>query len=149
MDSPVADINLDMVIDAIKPVANENGNRIKDGKAAVSIFTYATVLKLRGDDPATGSYSATCFRRKPRVHPSSMRRRWTVKISPCLFAGLAERFCQRESPAMDHAVRLSQCQGRQMTWDEIDLRKRIWTIPEHRTKQRREVRLPVTDAMRR
>ena len=34
-----------------------------------------------------------------------------------------------------------------MAWDEIDLGQRAWTIPAERTKQRREVRLPITDAM--
>ena len=34
-----------------------------------------------------------------------------------------------------------------MTWDEIDLEKKAWVIAAERTKQRREVRLPITPAM--
>ena len=34
-----------------------------------------------------------------------------------------------------------------MTWDEIDLEKKVWVIGAGRTKQRREVRLPITEAM--
>lgn len=34
-----------------------------------------------------------------------------------------------------------------MTWDEIDLEKNVWVIAAERTKQRREVRLPITPAM--
>ena len=34
-----------------------------------------------------------------------------------------------------------------MTWDEIDTEQNIWAIGAERTKQRREVRLPITPAM--
>ena len=53
MDSPVADINLDMVIDAIKHVwQTKTETASKMARRLSRIFTYATVLKLRGDDPA-------------------------------------------------------------------------------------------------
>jgi integrase len=41
------------------------------------------------------------------------------------------------------AVRASECLG--MTWGEVDLEQRLWTIPAARMKARREHRVPLAD----
>jgi integrase len=41
------------------------------------------------------------------------------------------------------AVRASECLG--MTWGEVDLEQRLWTIPAARMKARREHRVPLSD----
>jgi integrase len=40
-----------------------------------------------------------------------------------------------------------QSEVRLMTWSEIDLEARLWTIPAHRMKARREHRVPLTERM--
>ena len=40
-----------------------------------------------------------------------------------------------------------QSEVRLMTWSEIDLGARLWTIPAHRTKARKEHRVPLTERM--
>lgn len=150
MDSPVADINLDMVIDAIKPVwQTKTETASKMARRLSRIFTYATVLKLRGDDPADWKLLSHVLPQKAKIAPIKHREAMDYQHCPALFADLSQN--DSVSAKALQWIMLSACrsaEGRQMTWDEIDLRKRIWTIPDHRTKQRREVRLPVTDAMR-
>ena len=41
------------------------------------------------------------------------------------------------------AVRAQECLG--MTWGEVDLEARLWVIPAHRMKARREHRVPLSD----
>ena len=34
-----------------------------------------------------------------------------------------------------------------MTWDEVDVKNRVWTLKAERTKQRRDLRIPITGEM--
>ena len=34
-----------------------------------------------------------------------------------------------------------------MTWDEVDVKNRVWTLQADRTKQRRDLRIPITGEM--
>ena len=149
MDSPIADITLDSVIEAIQPhwsVRTETASRMR---AKLSrIFSYSVVLKLRNDDPADWKLLSHVLPQQAKIAPIQHRVAMDYRDCPALFAKLSEN----DSPSAKALqwVMLSACrsaEGRKMTWDEIDLGRRTWTIQAERTKQRREVRLPITDAM--
>ena len=149
MDSPIADITLDSVIEAIQPhwsVRTETASRMR---AKLSrIFSYSVVLKLRNDDPADWKLLSHVLPQQAKIAPTQHRVAMDYRDCPALFAKLSEN----DSPSAKALqwVMLSACrsaEGRQMTWDEIDLGRRTWTIQAERTKQRREVRLPITDAL--
>jgi integrase len=64
--------------------------------------------------------------------------------------GLMDELAQREGVAALAlrfialtAVRAQECLG--MTWDEVDMGARLWVIPAHRMKARREFRVPLSD----
>mgnify|MGYP001405407125 FL=1 len=149
MDSPVADINLDMVIEAIQPVWHtQTETASKMARRLSRIFNYAIVKKLRTDNPANWELLSHVLPQKAKIAPIQHRVAMDYRDCPALFAKLSEN----DSPSAKALqwVMLSACrsaEGRQMAWDEIDLGQRAWTIPAERTKQRREVRLPITDAM--
>ena len=148
MESPVADITLEMVIQAIKPVwTTKTETASKMARRLSRIFTYAVVLRLRTDDPADWKLLSHVLPQKNKIAPIKHREAMDYRDCPALFAQLQENDAA-SSKALQW-IMLSACrsaEGRQMMWDEIDLEKNVWVIAE-RTKQRREVRLPITQAM--
>ena len=149
MDAPVGDINLEMVTEAIQKVWYEKTETAsKMARRLSRIFNYAIVKKLRTDNPANWELLSHVLPQKQKIAPIQHRVAMDYRDCPALFAKLSEN----DSPSAKALqwVMLSACrsaEGRKMTWDEIDLGQRAWTIPAERTKQRREVRLPITDAM--
>ena len=149
MDSAISDVNLDMVIEAIQPVWHtKTETASKMARRLSRIFNYAIVKKLRTDNPANWELLSHVLPQQAKIAPTQHRVAMDYRDCPAVFAKLSES----NSPSAKALqwVMLSACrsaEGRQMTWDEIDLGKRVWTIQAERTKQRREVRLPITDAM--
>ena len=149
MDSPIADVTLDTVIEAIQPhwtVRTDTAERM--ARKLSRIFTYAEVLKLRTGDPADQKYLSHVLPQKGKVAPVKHREAMDYRDCPALFAKLSES--DTASAKALQWVMLSACrsaEGRKMTWDEIDLGKRVWTMEAGRTKQRREFAVPITDEM--
>jgi integrase len=44
------------------------------------------------------------------------------------------------------ATAARQAETRGMTWDDLDLEQRLWTVPPHKIKMKREHRQPLSDA---
>lgn len=149
MDSPVADITLEMVIQAIKPVwTTKTETASKMVRRLSRIFTYAVVLRLRTDDPADWKLLSHVLPQKNKIAPIKHREAMDYRDCPALFARLNAN--ETASSKALQWIMLSACrsaEGRQMTWDEIDLENKVWVIGAERTKQRREVHLPITKAM--
>ena len=149
MDSPVADITLDSVIEAIQPhwsVRTETASRMR---AKLSrIFSYAVVMKLRNDDPADWKLLSHVLPQQAKIAPVKHRVAMDYQDCPALYKTLSES--DTASSKALQWVMLSACrsaEGRKMTWDEVDLGKRVWTMEAGRTKQRREFAVPITDEM--
>ena len=149
MDSPVADITLDSVIEAIQPhwlVRTETASRMR---AKLSrIFSYSVVLKLRNDDPADWKLLSHILPQQAKIAPTKHREAMEYQDCPGLFAKLSES--DTASAKALQWVMLTACrskEGRHMTWGEIDLGNRVWTLDAERTKQRRDFRIPITDKM--
>ncbi len=149
MDSPVGEITLDTVVSAIQPhwaVRTETASRMR---AKLSrILSYAVVLKLRNDDPADWKLLSHVLPQKTKIAPVQHRVAMDYTDCPDLYARLSEN--ETASARALQWVMLSACrskEGRYMTWAEVDLDKRIWTVDAARTKLRREFRVPVTGEM--
>ena len=149
MDSPIADVTLDNVIAAIKPhwaVRTDTAERM--ARKLSRIFTYAEVLKLRTGDPADQKYLSHVLPQKGKVAPVKHREAMDYRDCPALFGKLSES--DTASAKALQWVMLSACrsaEGRKMTWNEVDLERRVWTMEAGRTKQRREFSVPITSEM--
>lgn len=149
MDSPIADITLDSVIEAIQPhwsVRTETASRMR---AKLSrIFSYTVVMKLRNDDPADWKLLSHVLPQQAKIAPVKHRVAMEYQDCPALYKTLSESDVA-SSKALQW-VMLSACrskEGRHMTWDEVDVKNRVWTLKAERTKQRRDLRIPITGEM--
>lgn len=149
MDSPIADITLDSVIEAIQPhweVRTETASRMR---AKLSrIFSYSVVIKLRKDDPADWKLLSHVLPQQAKIAPVKHRVAMDYQDCPALYKTLSES--DTASSKALQWVMLSACrskEGRHMTWDEIDAENYVWTLKAERTKQRRDLRIPITGEM--
>lgn len=149
METAIADITLDSVIEAIQPhwsVRTETASRMR---AKLSrIFSYAVVLKLRNDDPADWKLLSHVLPQQAKIAPVKHREAMEYHNCPALFAKLSES--DTASAKTLQWVMLTACrskEGRHTTWDEVNLGNRVWTLDAERTKQRRDFRIPITDKM--
>lgn len=136
------------VIGALKPIwakKPETANRVRQRIEAV--LDYASALGLReGDNPARWRGHLDHLLPKP----AKVR---AVRHHPALphteIVALMEELSERAGVAARAlaftiltAARSGETRG--MTWDEIDLENKIWTIPASRMKADREHRVPLT-----
>ena len=141
MDSPIADVT-DNVIAPSNSLGGTHGHQTKARKP--SRFTYAEVLKLRTGDPADQKYLSHVLPQKGKVAPVKHREAMDYRDCPALFCKLSES--DTASAKALQWVMLSACrsaEGRKMTWNEVDLERRVWTMEAGRTKQRREFSVPI------
>ena len=149
MDTPVADITLDTVIQSIKPHwtnKTETASRMRSKLS--SIFSYSIVLKLRSDDPADWKLLSQVLPSKAKVAPVQHRVAMDYQDCPSLFNKLSET--DVASSRTLQWIMLSACrskEAREAVWSEIDLTEQVWSLSKQRTKQRRDVRLPITPGM--
>jgi integrase len=149
-DIPVAAVDTDLIVKVLMPIwdtKTETATRLR-GRIE-SVLDWATVSKFRaGDNPARWRGHLENLLANPnKIAP--------VKNHPALpwqeigaFLSLLEH---REGVAA-RAVRftiLSACRSgeiRGATWDEFDLKAKIWTIPAKRMKAGKEHRVPLSEA---
>ena len=149
MDSPIADITLDNVIEAIQPhwtVRTDTAERM--ARKLSRIFTYAEVKKLRVGDPADQKYLSHVLPQKGKIAPVRHREAMDYRDCPTLYETLSGS--DTASAKALQWVMLSACrsaEGRKMIWGEIDLEKQVWTMHAGRTKQRRAFTVPITNEM--
>ena len=146
----VAKIETSDVISTLTPIwaaKPETANRVRQRVEAV--IDYASALGIRsGDNPAR--WRGHLDHLLPR--PQKVR---AVKHHPALphaqIADFMTDLAQREGVAARAlaftiltAARSGETRG--MTWGEVDLETKVWTIPAERMKAAKEHRVPLTDA---
>ncbi|WP_417729557.1 tyrosine-type recombinase/integrase [Roseovarius sp.] len=146
----VAKIETADVISTLTPIwatKPETANRVRQRIEAV--IDYASALGIRsGDNPARWRGHLDHLLPKPK----SVR---AVKHHPALphaqIADFMADLAQREGVAARAlaftiltAARSGETRG--MTWGEVDLDAKVWTIPAGRMKAAKEHRVPLTDA---
>ena len=146
----VAKVQTADVIAALKPIwtkTPETANRVRQRIEAV--IDYAAALGIRsGENPARWRGHLDHLLPKPtkvravRHHPALPH----AEIGDFM-AGLSARegvAARALGFAILTAARSGEVRG--MTWAEVDLDTRIWTIPAERMKAGKEHRVPLTDA---
>jgi integrase len=145
----VSEIGLPEVLAVLKPIwseKTETASRIR--QRIEQILNWATVSGYRtGENPARWAGNISEILPKP----SKVSKRVHFKALPYEQMGsfMVEL---RKRPAMTARalewIILTACrsaEARGATWDEIDLKQRIWTIPADRMKMDREHRVPLCD----
>lgn len=145
----VSEIGLPEVLAVLKPIwseKTETASRIR--QRIEQILNWATVSGYRtGENPARWAGNISEILPKP----SKVSKRVHFKALPYEQMGsfMVEL---RKRPAMTARalewIILTACrsaEARGATWDEIDLKNRIWSIPADRMKMDREHRVPLCD----
>jgi integrase len=143
-DLAVADISVGHVVQVLEPIwkrINQTARRLR-GRIE-TILTYATAAGFRsGDNPASwnvlqhllGGKAAAQLPALPFMEVSAFFRELQDKKSAS---------CRALAFAILTAARTGEVLG--ATWDEIDLRANVWTIPAARMKAGKEHRIPLSD----
>ena len=146
---PVSEIGLPEILSVLKPIwtdKTETASRVR--QRIEQILNWATVSGYRtGDNPAkwTGNLSEIL----PK--PAKIRKESHFKSLPYQSMGLFMVELRKRSAMTARALEwiiLTACrsaEARGATWDEIDLKSRIWTIPAERMKMDRPHRVPLCD----
>lgn len=146
----VSAITASDVFDVLEPIWSAKPETAKRVRERVEkVMDFASALKLRtGDNPARwrGGLEAL-FPKKVKVRKVQHHAALPYADMPAFMAALRKR--EGIAPrALEFAIltaaRTSEVLGAR--WDEIDLDKKVWTIPAERMKARREHRVPLSDA---
>jgi integrase len=147
----IADIDTPAVLRVLQPIwhtKTETASRIR-GRIE-SILDAATAQGLRqGPNPARWKgHLALTLPARSKIAPTKHQKALPVDEVPTFYRAATEvegigavalRFllltCARSSEA------------RGATWDEVDLERRVWTIPASRMKAKREHRVPLSDGV--
>ena len=146
---PLETISVYDVMYVLKPIwesKTETATRLRQRLEAV--FSWATVQGLReGGNPAVWKGNLSEILPKPakvktQRHHAAVR----VEDAPVFWQTLSNRegiAAQALQFLCLTAARSGEVRG--MTWEEVDLEKRLWIIPKERMKAGREHRVPLTD----
>jgi integrase len=146
---PVSEIDLPEILTVLKPIwaeKTETATRVR--QRIEQVLSWATVSGYRtGENPARWDGNLAEILPKP----SKIRKEQHFKSMP--YQDVAAFMVElRKRPAMAAralewiiltACRSSEARG--ATWDEIDLKNRVWIIPADRMKMDREHRVPLCD----
>lgn len=148
---PVQEIQVTDVLRVLKPIwdtKTETASRLR-GRIE-KVLSWATVNELReGDNPARWQGNLSEVLPKPSKVA-------TVRHQPALaqkdtgrwWADLSNRKGTSIAALRFAALTVSRSgEVRGMTWDEVDLEARHWTIPAERMKARRQHRVPLTPTL--
>lgn len=147
-DTPVQEVNVGLVVDALKPIwttKTETATRVRQRVEA--ILDYATVLHYRqGENPAR--WKGHLDKILPK--PSKVR---TVIHHPAMpYSEVSEYFSKLRQKETMAAAALAfiiltatrSGEARCAKWDEIDIDAATWTIPPERMKARKLFRVPLS-----
>ena len=147
----IADIDTPAVLRVLQPIwhtKTETASRIR-GRIE-SILDAATAQGLRqGPNPARWKgHLALTLPPRSKIAPTKHQKALPVDEVPIFYRAATEvegigavalRFL------LLTCVRSSEARG--ATWDEVDLERRVWTIPASRMKATREHRVPLSDGV--
>jgi len=144
---PVSEIDLPEILSILKPIWNEKPDTANRVRLRIEqILNWATVSEYRtGDNPARWEGNL----KEVLAKPSALKKKTHFKALPWDQIG-AFMVELRKRPAMTAralewiiltACRSGECRG--ATWDEIDIKNKIWIIPAERMKMKVEHRVPL------
>lgn len=146
----VASVDTPLVLKVLEPIwteKTETASRLR-GRIEV-ILDYATAKGLRdGPNPARwkGHLALTLPARR-KVAPVQHHAAIPVLEMPAFMKRLRD-IDSVGARALEFltltAARSGEVRG--MTWDEVDLRNKVWTVPASRMKAKKEHRVPLSDA---
>lgn len=147
----VADIDTPAVLRALQPIwhtKTETASRVRGRIEAV--LDAATAQGLRqGPNPARWKgHLALTLPARSKIAPTKHQKAVPVDEVPQFYKAV----CQAEgTSAVAMRFLLLTCarssEARGATWDEVDLYRRVWTIPPERMKAKREHRVPLSGAV--
>jgi integrase len=144
----VADIETAHVVNALEPIWGTKAETASRVQGRIKrVFDHAIALKLRKDNPATRDLVKALLGKLQRTngHHAAL----PVDDAPAFMAELRKRdsvSARALEFTMLTAARTGETIG--ATWDEIDTKQKLWTIPAERMKKlgcKREHRVPLTD----
>ncbi|EKO3516614.1 tyrosine-type recombinase/integrase [Vibrio fluvialis] len=145
-DIPVKDITAPKIIQLLKPIeAKGSLETVKRLSQRLNeIMNFATNCGLIQANPLTGIRAA--FKKPKKENMAAL----TPAELPELMGAIANASIKRTTRCLIEwqlhtMTRPSEASGAR--WDELDLEKNIWLIPEERMKKRREHRIPLTEQM--
>jgi integrase len=142
----VADIETSHIEKVLAPIWDkipETASRVQ--KRIEHVFNYAIAGKLRtGDNPARREYLKALLgniQKNVEHHPAL-----PFVDAPAFMAELRKRDSV-SARALEFTILTAARTGEAIgaVWDEIDLKKKLWTIPAERMKSDREHRVPLSD----
>ena len=142
---PVDQISTAEVLGVLTPIWSEKAEtatRVKQRMAI--IFDYCIAAGWRHDNPCNGALKAALPRRprQRRHHPAMPY----PEVGAALQAVEDANGHESSKLALLFTVLTAARTGevRAATWDEIDLKGRVWTVPAEHMKMRREHRVPLS-----
>lgn len=144
---PVGEISVSDVLQVIKPLWQEKTETASRLRGRIeAILSWAIVRGLReGPNPAVWrGHLDAILPPKARVRPVTHHRALDFLVLPAFMADL----CTRRAPsarALEFTILTAarSAEVRFATWSEIDFERRLWIVPAHRIKTRREHRVPL------
>jgi integrase len=147
---PVADITTEHVLGVLKPLwmtTTESASRLR-GRIE-RVLASAIARGLRGHPNPAGWRDNLQALLPParRIAPVEHHAALAYSELPAFMAALAAQ-PGMGAPALTFAILTAARSGevRGMTWGEVDLDAKVWTVPAARMKAKREHRVPLSDA---
>jgi integrase len=150
MAMPVDKIGLDDVLACLKPIWTdipETASRLR-GRIE-SILSYATVKGWRtGDNPARwkGNLDALLPARSKVAAVQHQPALPFTDMTACMSRLASSKGMAARCARFTILTAARSTEAREVTWDEIDLEKGLWTVPASRMKGKREHRVPLSPA---
>src|SRR5262249_10508180 len=146
-DLPVADIGVEHVLQILRPIwttINETANRVRS--RIENIIDYATPQYRTGGNPARWRILKSKLAAREAVAKRGHMPALPYQQIPEFMTALREKD-SISARALEFAI-LTAGRTEQTidaVWDEIDFKKKIWTIPGGRMKNGKEHKVPLPD----
>lgn len=147
-NKPLAAITSDDIVATLNPMRKHAPNQERRALTAISlVFQYAEAREIfDGRNPAEWSRMKKRYPSAPKI--DKHHRALDYREVPAFVTKLRNAQTRDSAPfALEFllltAVRLSECTD--MTWSEVDLQERLWTVPAERTKTRKPHAVPLSD----
>jgi integrase len=146
-DLPVGEIDTPAVVKFLEPVCRETRNSgLRHRNRIENVLDWATVHKFReGDNPARWKghlKHVLANKPKPKPHPAM-----PFAQVPGFLSKLRERDESVTARALEFTILTAARRGEALDakWSEIDLEKKLWTIPDERMKADTLHTVPLSD----
>lgn len=149
-DLLVGDLTVQDMLRTLEPIWHDKTDTASRVRSRIeSILSWATVAGHRlGDNPARWRGNLDALLPKPsRIAEKGNQPAVSLKDARAWFFAL----CKREGMGAKALAFLALCASRSgevrgATWEEFDMKAKVWTIPASRMKAEREHRVPLSDA---